>query len=1516
MTRKAVSAAAAAEQSVVSSEREELIKLLLERTVRRSQEIRPRARSANGASPLLPTSWAQQRLWFIDQLEGASAGYQVPVAARIRGALDVNSLRRALDRLVLRHEALRTVFVSNNGDPAQQVKPDGSFDLQTIDLRGFDEAERETHLHELKLQEIQRRFDLRTGPLIRGILFQLRDDEWVLLVNLHHIIVDGWSKGVFFAEFTELYTAYAQGLDDPLEPLPIQYADYAQWQRQQWANGSALESQLEYWRSRLAGAPQELELPTDRPRPMRQSYRGETAGFVLDSGLISKLVGLARHYEMTLFMVLYAGWVTLLSRLSGQEDVVVGTPIANRQRPELEKLIGFFVNTLALRVKVDPDMSVEELFRQVKEVTLGAYDHQEVPFEKVVEVLQPQRRLSRGPLFQAMFVLHTWPNRKLRLPNLSVRIEDDVDEPSILDLWAALEQRDGEIIGSVNYSADLFDRRTVQRWMACYSVLLTEMAGNTQRRLGELPMLPEPERRQVIEVFNATGTEYPHEKSVDVLFEEQALRTPDAIAIRHGDATLSYAELNNQANRLASYLVTQGVGAGDYIPIFMERSVELIVAMLAVLKAGAVYVPVDPTLPVERQAFIVKDCNAQRAINEADPPSELQGESIQWLHFRHGGGDSPVEGFNRQRNPSSAAYIMYTSGSTGVPKGVVVPHRAIARLVLNTNYVHIGATDCVAHGSNPAFDAATFEIWGALLNGAALLIVPQSTLLEVNSFVTLLKAHRVTVLWLTVGLLTQYAESLASVLPQIRCLITGGDVVDPGMVRRVMERGAPQRFLNAYGPTEGTTFTTTHLIEEPPVEGRSIPIGRPIANTRVYILNSCLQPVPIGVTGEIYIGGAGVACGYLNRPELTLERFVSDPFAAHADATLYKTGDLGRWRADGAIDFLGRNDRQVKIRGYRVELGEIETRLLQCPQVKEAVVLAREDEPGEKRLVAYIAADLSALNSLQTQDVEEASTEVVERWKSLYEDTYQTGAPGPTFVGWNSSYTGQPIPEPQMREWLNATLERIQALKGDRVLEIGCGVGLLLQHLAPECEVYVGTDFSAAAIGQLRQWISTQDELQHVELLHRPATELQDLPVESFDLIVLNSVVQYFPNIEYLLLVLERAAPLLRPGGKIFVGDVRHLGLLPLFHSAVQLSRAAVTVNIGQLRKRVERAVAQDKELVIDPEFFRALRGHIPQINSVQVQWKQGEAHNELTRYRYDVILGTGAHSGDEPACESVDWNSEVGSIAALQQALQQKRWRCVRVHSIPNSRLASESAALNLIRTGDPLLEAGAARRELNNLKLEGVDPNQIWQLGREAGYDVQVSGGPADSPETLDVQLLDRNRAAVAGKSPSQPVPGGSPKWSDFANDPLEGSLRQQVVTQVRKHLQKYLPEFMVPSAWVTLRQLPLTPNGKIDRNALPAPQLRGEELGEYVAPDTEIQRALARIWAQLLRVDQVGIRDNFFELGGHSLLATRVITHIGHEFEVDVPLRTLFEGPTVEQLSDFIVRQIASELAEETP
>ncbi|MGY3533172.1 amino acid adenylation domain-containing protein [Bradyrhizobium sp. USDA 4452] len=893
----------------------------------------------------LTLSFAQQRLWFLAQLNEDSTNYHIPLALRLRGALDRSAWQRSLDRLFARHEALRSVFVATQGKPRVEVlPPDAGLPIVDHDLRHS--ADAEAALLDLCHEEARTPFDLARGPLIRGHLVRMSDDEHVFLLTQHHIVSDGWSMGVLLRELSQLYRAFAAGQDDPLPALAIQYPDYAAWQRQ-WLSGERLQKQAQYWRSALAGTTR-LVLPTDRARPAQQSFAAATVPIVIDADLTRALKRLSRQHGTTLFMTVLAAWAAVLSRLSGQDDLVIGVPSANRGRREIEELIGFFVNTLALRLDLSGEPSVSDLLERTRRTVLAAQEHQDLPFEQVVEIVQPPRALDHTPLLQVMLA---WENNavgSLDLPGLSIEAASEEIDQIEFDLELSLNEHGRKIAGTLGYATALFDRATIERQRGYLLALLRAMAADAGQVIGRIDILPADERSYLLEELNRTAAPYPSERCIHELFEAQVQKAPEAVALVCEDQRLSYGELNAKANRLAHHLITLGVKPGERIATVLDRSAALVVAQLAILKAGGVYVPIDRALPPARQQLLMADCAARLVLCGDDlVEATIPVLSIEPLIAGTGCSSAPGLALSAE----TAAYVMYTSGSTGLPKGVVVPHRAVNRLVINSGYVKVNAGDRVAWAGNPAFDASTFEVWAPLLNGGCIVAVHAATVRDAPSFARALEQHRVTSLFLTTALFNQYTSSIAPTLAQLKYLLCGGERGDLASFLRLLKEQGPVRLVHCYGPTETTTFATVWNCPAD-FDGAVVPIGRPIANTLVYLLDGHGAPVPFGAVGELYIGGAGVARGYLNRPELTAERFVASPFVK--GDRLYRTGDLGRYLPGGNIEFLGRNDDQVKIRGYRIEPGEIVAKLCEHAFVREAVVVARQSRAGDKHLIAYV----------------------------------------------------------------------------------------------------------------------------------------------------------------------------------------------------------------------------------------------------------------------------------------------------------------------------------------------------------------------------------------------------------------------------------------------------------------------------------------------------------------------------------------------------------------------------------
>jgi amino acid adenylation domain-containing protein len=902
----------------------------------------------------LPLSFEQERLWFLSQLDPrASSAYHVPIALAMKGRRDVPALRRALDAIVARHESLRTTFVAADGVPVQRIAPPSTgMSLVEHDLRGRDGAAAERA--RLVAQEMNAPFDLETGPLVRARLVTSADDDHVLLVTAHHIVFDGWSAAVFARELDALYAAYRAGEPDPLPPQAIQPVDHAVWQRRSIAGGACRE-QLGYWQGALRDAPALLEIPADRPRPSRQDFAGAHVPIELDAELTAKLKALGRRHGATLFMTLLTAWGALLSRLASQDVVVVGTAVANRGRPELESLIGSLVNTLALRLDYGGSPAVSEAIARVKAHVIAGQQHQDVPFEQVVEVVNPPRSLSYNALFQNMLVLQNGETSSI-FPASNLHAAK-------VDLTCELVEDGDRVRGVIVYATALFDRETMVRYGGYFRRLLAAMAAGDAQAIDRLPVLAESERRRTLVEWNATERAYPAELCTHELFEAQAARSPYAVAVEHEGTRLSYAELNAQANRLARHLRARGVAPDMRVAICMERSVELVVALLAVLKAGGAYVPLDPGYPIERLAYLVEDSapvlllthdavgpDVRGTLQRSGvPPIDVARDAARWA------GESGADLDRAELLPTHLAYVIYTSGSTGKPKGAMNEHRAVVNRLLWMHEAYpLGPDDAVLQKTPFSFDVSVWEFFLPLLSGARLVMARAGGHKDPEYLVRVVREARITTMHAVPSMLGFFVEQArAEQCTSLQNVICSGEALPRALAERFYERLPFVQLSNLYGPTEAAVDVTAWPCPAGHLPA-SIPIGRPIANTRIYVLDVHGEPVPTGVTGELYIGGVQVGRGYLHRPELTAERFVANPFVA--GDRLYKTGDLARYRSDGTIEYVGRNDFQVKIRGFRVELGEIEARLAAYRGVRDAVVVALDDRSGERRLVAYYTA--------------------------------------------------------------------------------------------------------------------------------------------------------------------------------------------------------------------------------------------------------------------------------------------------------------------------------------------------------------------------------------------------------------------------------------------------------------------------------------------------------------------------------------------------------------------------------
>jgi amino acid adenylation domain-containing protein len=900
---------------------------------------------------VMPCSFNQQRLWFLDQLAPGGSEYNVLAPLRIRGLLDVGALQKTLNEIVRRHEVFRTTFGEDNGVPVQVIWPELRLNFAIVDISNISESDKEQALQEAMTIEGKKPFDLKKGPLCCANLYVLGPKHYALFWNMHHIVSDGWSYTILMKEIEAIYTAFSQGLPCPLPELQIQYADYALWQREQMA-GNRLNIEIEHWRKQLSGAPKSIDLPMDYQRTPVLSSKGHIQTIWLPDDLFKKLKTLCKKEKTTMFMTTLSAFFVLLWRYSYQKDIIVGTAVSNRDNIETENLIGLFVNTLPIRAIINADESFREFLGQVRSTCVEGFNHQELPFDKLVQDLSLSRDLSRHPVFQVVFLCNEafiQPPKVFELEMSHIHIDR---QGSPVDITMFLIERDDKIRCSIEYKTDLYKQSTIERMLGHFQCLLESIVTDPERRIGELAMLAESERKRLLVEWNDTAVEYPRDKCIHQLFEEQAARTPEAIAVIFEEQVFSYQELNRRANQLAHHLQKIGVGPETLVGICVERSLDMVVGILGVLKAGGAYLPLDSSYPKERLAFMISDAKlrimlAQKRTLEIIPENNTQ--IILFDEISEKLSTENKENINSGVNINSLAYVIYTSGSTGKPKGTLIEHRGVPNLISYIIGLYgLGPNSRFLQFAAFGFDASVTEIFGTLLSGGTLCLAPQETIASAQKLVELIKKQEITVICLP--------PSLLSVLPiedtpSLKTVISAGEKCSWGIA---LQWALGRRFINGYGPTEVTVAASFYLVDQDRSnESVSVPIGRPIPNSKIYILDGNLQLVPVGVAGELHVGGIGLARGYLNRPELTAIKFIPDPFSEDPNDRLYKTGDLARFLADGNIEFLGRIDHQVKVRGFRIELGEIEARLAEIDDVSDCAVVVGEYQPGDQRLVAY-----------------------------------------------------------------------------------------------------------------------------------------------------------------------------------------------------------------------------------------------------------------------------------------------------------------------------------------------------------------------------------------------------------------------------------------------------------------------------------------------------------------------------------------------------------------------------------
>ena len=1433
-----------------------------------------------------PLSFPQQRLWFLEQLTPDTGAYNVPVAVRLDGPIDIDLWRRCYEEIVRRHASLRTTFTEVRGEPVQRVHRTSSIEMDLDDRSEEIIDDPQLLVDQWLRQEIGRPFDLERGPLWRVRFLRLAPERHVMVLTMHHIIADLWSMSVAINELVALYRAYGRGEASPLAALELQYTDYSRWQRENVADGSGAADQA-YWMQELEGAPSALDLPTDRPRPAVQTHRGASVPFDIPAELADQLRELACEHGATTFMALLAAFAVVLQYHSCQEEVVLGTPVANRNRPEIAPLIGFFVNTLALRVRLRGDPTFLELLDRVRSTSLGAFAHAELPFEKLVEDLQPERDLSRSPIFQVSFAYQNIDLPELELDGVAVQPVSISSVTSRFDLELQVFDRSDGLHGWFEFDSDLFDEATIGGIADALVRAVASVTARPDARLTEIQWMDEAERDALALEHNATERRVDDLLLVPERIEAVVAARPTAEALRCGQEALNFQEMWQRADALAVELISHGVGRGGFVGIHVDRGVEMVVAVLAVLRSGAAFIPLDPGFPCDRLAYMIEDSGLEVVISslQAKLPSADQltilSPSVQPSTIRGPFPEQVVEG-------ADPAYVIYTSGSTGRPKGVVVSHRALANFLRAMGErPGIKAQDSLLAVTTLCFDISLLELLLPLTVGARVVVADQESATDGALLAEQLREHDITMMQATPSTWRMMLDTGWEPSRGLK-ILCGGEAMTPDLATRLVACGA--ELWNMYGPTETTIWSAVAHV----VDG-NVTLGQPIDNTELHVIDAAGRLVPHGVPGELHIGGLGLALGYLGRPEMTAERFVEHPFPIGLGDHLYRTGDLVRRRANGEIEFLGRIDHQVKVRGFRIELGEIESLLEAQPQVSQAVVMVREDRPGDKRIVAYVRRA-----AIEEVDFTELVDDWATIWDSAYSDDQGHGAQAFDTSGWTSSYTGEAIPAEEMRNWLDGVVRTVLAEEPDSILDIGCGTGMLMHEVAGSCRLYWGTDISRVALDKVSRAAAGLSGGTQVELHQCAAHKLSELPPRTFDTVVINSVIQYFPNANYLTEVLEGALKRVSPGGRLVIGDVRSLPLLEDFHASIVWARKDPQDDLATLAERTRQAVAQDPELALHPQFFLDLAARHG-VGRVDLLPKLTEGDNEMSRFRYDVVLTVG-EKAEPMSVETLEW-AQLGGPQALVDHLLGTTSEVLLLSGVTNARTRCFAALVEQMGEGSDNVEALEARLDALALADDQLDPTAVLQLAAAAGFRAEPDwrGHSAEGEYDVVLRRLGEDGRPLDDRLVAFPVQNRPRALANQIVRVDEAPLHREL----DRVLREKLPEYMVPSTIVFLDEFPRTPNNKVDHRALPAPVQAREVLTSEDLPVGAFEEQLAAIWCDLLGVDELGRHSNFFALGGHSLLAAQIVGRTRKAFEVDISLRDLFENPTVAQFAEAVGR-----------
>jgi amino acid adenylation domain-containing protein len=1441
---------------------------------------------------IVPTNEPQQEIWLSCAIGGdeANLAYNESVSLNLYGDFNQAFFTTALKEVIARHEALRA-SVSANGETLIIYKQ-LSFDIPFEDISAA--ADQKAVLDQFVAEEMEHVFDLQEGPLFRVFLHKLSETHYYFTLVKHHVIGDGWSTGVILEDLSKLYNAAVKGEYLLLDDAP-QISLYAE-QQTAYMLTEAYQQTKNYWLKMYEDSVPVLNLPVDYPRPASRTYKADRFDEQLPLELVEQLKVMGAKAGCSLVNTLLSAFEIFLYLQTNQREIVVGLPAAGQAATENFQLVGHCVNLLPLKSSIDPDIPFNTYLKNRKSAFFDAYDNQQFTYGQLIKGLNITRDPSRVPLVPVVFNIDMGMDNSVAFENLTYKLVSNLRKYETFEIFLNATGSKSSFILEWSYNTQLFKAATIEKMAAAFEQLLRSIVHDPSVTIKDLSAQNNSARIEQLNLWNNTAAFYPKEQHLTALIDEISLKFADKAAVRYKNETLNYSQLTAISNQLAAYLIKNNIKTGDIIGLSAERSMEMLVCLLGILKAGAVYVPLDPEYPQERIEYMLEDSGAKILLVSAAYSGKFASDAAEhviekvWDELDQYSG----ENIGLRIDGKDLAYILYTSGSTGKPKGVKIKHHNLINFLTGMQVEPgISAEDRLLAITTISFDIAGLELYLPLITGAELIICDIETARDGRLLLDTIAEKGITIMQATPSTWRMMIDSGWNKIYDLK-ILCGGEALPKDLADNLVERSSA--LWNMYGPTETTIWSTVKQIKK----GESmLTIGRPIQNTQIYILNEDLELLAPGTEGEIFIAGDGLAAGYLNQPALTDEKFIKDPFSAVQGAKMYRTGDLGNFLDNGEIRYLGRIDQQVKIRGHRIELGEIETQLSKQEGVKQAVVLAREDNPGDKRLVAYVV--------LAEDEVKDVTPSWKDRWDTIYDMAAQSSQDvaldeqkidGILLEQWENSDDLVL----QAAEWLDESAKRIKQLNAGDILEIGSGGGQLLFELAPFAKTYMATDYAGTAIEKLKQKLNVSpDKWTHVKAHANAADDFSGIAGASFDLILIHSVAQYFPDTSYFLKVIEESVKKIKDGGCLFIGDMQGKNSLEMYHAMDHLGHSKNDSTLAEFKEVVRNRVRIEDEFVADPGFFYLLPNLIPAITGVDIQLRAGKSLNETTKYHYDVwIYVNSKHEVVEPEL-SLEWK-DLGSMHALTDLLETRTNQTVEIKHIFNSRTAPDYMLSKLMASapeGTAMEQIKAEVQAVGN----GIHPDLFWQLGKEKGYHTHIRWSDDATDGNFDVLFIPGD-LELKLPPPSADIPLAQGKAGNFARIPLSTNelyIAKSLTDQWRDGLKHYLPDYMLPSDFVALKSFPLTPNHKIDKKALPKPQLRKTASEtEDNTPLDESEKIISGIWSAVLGLDNINKSDDFFELGGHSLLAVKVMAAIEKETGRRLPLASLFENATIEKLA----------------